>query len=63
MCDSFEKKLENPEIKGININDFMLSYNFDYSYFHHDKVPNEDENDIKVLRAEISILIVACKDQ
>ena len=41
----------------------MLSYNFDYSNFDHAEVPSEDENDFKVLRAKISRLTIACKDQ
>lgn len=48
-----EKKPKIHEPKGININDFLLRYNFDDSYFNHVEVPSEDENDIKARRGEI----------
>lgn len=51
-----EKKIENYEPKGININDFVLNYNFDYLDFDHVEVLSEYENDIKVLIAKLSIL-------
>lgn len=39
-----------------------MSYNFDDSNFDHDEVPREDEDDNKVLRADISRLTIAYKD-
>lgn len=40
-----------------------MSYNFVDSYFDHAEVHSKYENEIKVIRVEISRLIVACKDQ
>jgi len=40
-----------------------LTYNFDDSDFYHTKIPSEDENDSKFLRAKISRLTIACKNQ
>ncbi len=61
--DQNPKVLQQNESKGININDFILSFNFVDLNFYHAKFPNGYENVIKDLRDEISRLTYACKDQ
>lgn len=58
-----EKKPESHEPKGININDFILTWNSNDLDFDHVEVPSEDENDINVLRDNISRLTISSKDQ
>lgn len=55
--------LPQNESKGIIVNDFLFSYNFEDSDFDHAKLPSEDESDIKILIDEISRLTFACKYQ
>jgi len=58
-----EKRSENHEPKGININDFLVSYNFDDSDLDHVETHSEYEDNGKVIRDGVSILTTACKDQ
>lgn len=50
-------------MKGININAFILSYNFHDSYWNHVEAHSQDENVIKGLRVDISKLTIVCKDK
>jgi len=45
--------LQQNESKGINANDFLLSYHFVDSDFDYVEPRSDDENDIKVLRDNI----------
>lgn len=55
--------MQQNESKGINANDFLLSYHFVDSDFDYVEPRSDDENDIKVLRDNIYWLTNACNDQ
>lgn len=60
--DQQPKVLHQNEFKSIIVNDFVLRFNFEDSDFSHVELPSGYENDIKVLKSDISKLITTCKD-